>query len=185
MHRMNRFSFAAWPGSRKGISLLECLVVCMVLGMLMMIMPQFTFLLDRARVNLACSEFHQAILMARAEAIRRQARVDLVPVSAGDWRSGWVVLIDANNNQQLDQDELLIHRSEVDIPALRVDAKLRDPKKMYLAFSPGGRPRSANSASIPQIGSLLFTVGAQRRKLVMSFLGRTRICDPDAVAATC
>lgn len=170
----------------KGLTLLECLLVCTLLAALTMTtLPAMRSLLDRARVNLACSEFHQAILRARAEAIRRHERVDLVPASGHDWRSGWVVLIDSNNNQQLDPGELSLYRVELDIHDLNVEARLRDAHKMYFAFAPSGRPRSAASASLPQIGSLLFTVGGERRKLVMSFLGRTRICDPDAVAATC
>ncbi len=168
-----------------GMGLLEALIVCALVGMLIRAMPAFHSLLDRARVNLACSEFHQAILVARAEAIRRQERVDVVPAHAGDWRLGWVVLIDADNNQRLDPGELLIHRSEAEIPKLLVEAKLRDSKKMYLAFSPSGRPRSLGSANIPQIGSVLFTVGQERRKLVISFLGRVRVCDPDREARAC
>lgn len=185
MHRTRRFASPAGSRSCEGIGLLECLIACALLAVLMMAAPNFASLLDRSRVNLACSEFHRAILVARSEAIRRQMRVDLVPASAGDWRSGWVVLIDANNNQQLDLGELLIHRSEVDVAQLAVESRLRDPKKMYLAFSPSGRPRSAISASVPQIGSLFFTVGTERRKLVISFLGRVRVCDPDRDTSAC
>ncbi len=168
-----------------GVGLLECLMVCALLGVLIMLMPHFAPIIDRVRVNLACSEFHQAILVARAEAIRRQTRVDLVPARAADWRSGWVVLIDANNNQALDPGELVIHRSGAPDPHLVVEVKLRDARGMYLAFGPSGRPRSANSASVPQIGSLLFSVGAERRRLVMSFLGRVRVCDPERDPLAC
>ena len=169
-----------------GLSLLECLLVCVLVATLAInTLPGLRSLFDRARVNLACSEFHQALLRARAEAIRRHERVDLVPANGKDWRSGWVVLIDANNNQQLDPGELSLYRVELDIRSLSVEAKLRDAHKMYFAFAPSGRPRSANSASIPQIGSLLFTVGTERRKLVMSFLGRVRICNPDDAAVAC
>jgi type IV fimbrial biogenesis protein FimT len=172
--------------SRNGVSLLECLLVCTLVAVLAMkTMPAMSSLLDRVRVNRACSDFHEAILRARVEAIRRHERVDLVPAAGLDWRSGWVVLIDTNNNHQLDPGELSLYRVELDMPKLQVEAKLRDARFPYLAFAPSGRPRSANSASVPQIGSVLFTVGAERRKLVMSFLGRTRVCDPDATAATC
>ena len=168
-----------------GLSLLECVIVCAVLAALMISTPSLKSLMDRSRVNLACSEFHQAILVARSEAIRRRMRVDIVPAAARDWRSGWVVLIDANNNQQLDPGELLIHRSETDLKDLFVETKLRDKQGSYLAFAPSGRPRSANNANIPQIGSLVFTVGSARRKLVISFLGRVRLCDPDREASAC
>ncbi len=183
--RQGSFKLTKYECSRDGLSLLECLLVCALLATLIVSMPGLKSLLDRTRVNLACSEFHQAILVARSEAIRRRMRVDLVPASHHDWRSGWVVLVDTNNNQQLDPGELLIHRSEADIRNLIVETKLRDKQGLYLAFSPAGRPRSANNAHIPQIGSLVFTVGSERRKLVMSFLGRVRSCDPDREAAAC
>ncbi len=185
MRRESRGSFPEYALACRGISLLECMIVCMLLGVLIAVMPDLSPLLDRTRVNLACSEFHQAILVARAEAMRRQQRVDLVPATEGDWRSGWLVIIDADNNQRLDPGELLIHRSQIDSPKLRVETKLREPKRMYLAFAPSGRPRSASSATVPQIGSLWFTVGGERRKLVISFLGRVRVCDPDRNGLAC
>ena len=168
-----------------GMSLIECMMAFAVLGALMIAMPTLKSAFDSVRVNLACSQFHQAILVARSEAIRRGTRVDLIPALANDWKFGWVVLIDMNNNQQLDPDEQVLYRSEADLKNLAVEARLRDSGKMYLAFSPSGRPRSASSASVPQIGSVLFTVGTQRRKLIMSFLGRVRVCNPDREASAC
>ena len=170
----------------RGLSLLECLIACAVAAVLLAVtLPNLKPWLDRARVNFACSEFQRAILLARSEAIRRGARVDLVPIAAQDWRHGWLVLQDANNNQRLDRGEALIHRSELSIPGLSIEARLRDSGRAYLSFGPRGRPRSISSASVPQIGSLLFTVGSARRKLIISFLGRVRVCDPDPVSPAC
>lgn len=168
-----------------GMSLIECMMAFAVLAALMVAMPALKSAFDSVRVNLACSQFHQAILVARSEAIRRVARVDLVPASANDWRFGWVVLIDMNNNQQLDPDEKVLYRSQADLKNLAIEAKLRDSRNMYLAFGPNGRPRSAGSASVPQIGSVLFIAGTQRRKLIISFLGRVRVCNPDRDASAC
>ena len=179
---------AASPGWRRtaGVSLLELLLVSLLMTVLLaMAWPSFRPLIDRSRVNLAASEFHAAILAARAEALRRGARVDVIPVQAPDWRYGWLVLVDENNNQRFDPGEPLIQRGGSDIAGLQVDARLRDPKKAYLAFDPRGRPRSVSSSQVPQIGSLVFSVGAARRKLIISFLGRVRLCDPDRETATC
>jgi type IV fimbrial biogenesis protein FimT len=123
--------------------------------------------------------------MARAEAVRRRSRVDMIPIDAQDWAHGWLILIDANNNQHFDYGDLSLHRSQSDMKGLVIEAKLRDSKKAYLAFDSTGRPRSAASAEIPQFGSLLFSVGEQKRKIIISFLGRVRQCDPDKDAATC
>ncbi|MFN5447471.1 MAG: pilus assembly protein FimT, partial [bacterium] len=71
------------------------------------------------------------------------------------------------------------------LQGLVIEANLRDSKKAYLAFDSNGRPRSAASVQTPQFGSLLFSVGEQRRKIIISFLGRVRLCDPDKDTATC
>ena len=172
-----------------GLTLIECLMVMLLTGVLVTLsLPSFQPLIDRSRVHLAVSEFHTAILMARSEAMRRGRRVDVIPSQASDWRYGWAVLIDENNNQRIDAGEILIHRSSAELAgltSLKVEAKLRDTKRAYLAFDAQGRPRSASSSHVPQIGSLMFSVGAARRKLIISFLGRVRLCDPDQEAATC
>lgn len=169
-----------------GFSLLEYLAVIMMMATLItMATANFRLLIDRTRVTTVASEFRVDLMSARAEAIRRQARVDVIPMDAEHWERGWLLLIDANNNQHFDSGDLLLHRSGVLPQGLLVDARLRDSHKSYLAFDSSGRPRSANSSQIPQIGSLTFSVGAQRRKIIISFLGRVRLCDPDKDAATC
>jgi type IV fimbrial biogenesis protein FimT len=117
--------------------------------------------------------------------MRRKTRVDVIPSDSKDWSKGWLVLIDANNNQQLDVGDVLLQHSQAETKGLAVEAKLRDSKKSYLAFDTSGRPRSAASSQIPQIGSFIFAVSAQRLKIIIGFLGRVRVCDPDKDSATC
>ena len=146
----------------------------------------FTPLIHRARVIMLVSDFHASIMRARNEAIRRGQRVDVLPMVAGDWRSGWCVAIDANNNQRLDQGDLILHRgAATPSPDAEISARMTDSKRMYLAFDPSGRPRTVGSALVPQYGSVLFRLGQQRRKLVLGFLGRVRVCDPDRDGAAC
>jgi len=143
-------------------------------------------LLDRMRLISLVSDFHSSLSFARQQAIRRGYRVDLLPMVAGSWRSGWCVAIDANNNQQLDAAELVLHRSAVTPPpGTEISARMTDSKRTYVSFDPSGRPRTASSANVPQYGSLLFQLGQQRSKLVIGFLGRVRVCDPDRDKATC
>ena len=170
----------------QGLSLIECLLACVIAALLAgMTLTSFRSLAQQSRTRLAANEFHQAIIIARTQAISRAERVDIVPAIGHDWRHGWVVLIDTNNNQQPDPGESLLYRSQMDLRDLQVDARLRDTKRTYLAFDAHGRPRSASSGNVPQIGSLVFSVGAARRKLIISFLGRVRLCDPDREASTC
>lgn len=165
------------------IELMISLAIISILSALAM--PDFHALLDRFKVEAAASEFHSAIMLTRSEAIQRGVRIDLVPAQAHDWGRGWVIFIESNNNQQADVNEVVLHHSAEQPDNLLIVASLRDGTKTYLAFDPSGRPRSAASSAVPQFGSLLFTVGSQRRKIIIGFLGRVRVCDPDKNGASC
>ncbi len=172
--------------SRSGFGFVEYLTTLSIAAIVLIIASaNFKPLMDRSRVVSASGEFRAALLLARAEAVRRHSRVDMIPLDAKDWAHGWLILIDANNNQHFDTGDLSLHRNLSNLQGLVIEANLRDSKKAYLAFDSNGRPRSAASVQTPQFGSLLFSVGEQRRKIIISFLGRVRLCDPDKDAATC
>jgi type IV fimbrial biogenesis protein FimT len=163
---------------RAGLSLTELLITLGIVSLLAAItLPGFGAMLDRVRVITLVAQFQEAISLARAEALRRRTRVDLIPLRDANWASGWQVLIDADNDHLAGAEDTVLHRGPIPPPGLRIDARLRDPKA-YLAFDASGRPRSAASSAVPQIGSLLFVAGHEQRKLIISFLGRVRICDP-------
>ena len=168
-----------------GIGLLELLATLGILSALAAIaLPSFAPLLDRVRVMTITAHFQEAINLARAEAIRRRMRVDLVPLQGKNWSTGWQVLIDLDNNQMANAGDTVFHTSPTPPSDLRVEARLRDPKA-YLAFDPSGRPRSANSSTVPQIGALVFMLGKEQRKIIISFLGRVRSCDPVRDGSAC
>lgn len=163
---------------RCGFGLAELLAVTFIVATVAgMGAAGFRPLLDRLRLASVCGEFRAALALARNEAIRRGKRVDLLPVSPAGWSAGWQVVVDGGH--------AVVHRGSALPPGLRVSASLADGSRAYLAFAPTGRPRSDKSATVPQFGSLTFVLGDERRKLIISFLGRVRLCDPDREKATC
>ena len=171
---------------QRGLSLIESLMaMAIVIAITSAALPAFRDLFDRLRVTTAAADFRSALSLARNEALRRGLRVDLLPATRGDWRSGWRIVIDANNNQTVEVGESVLHISPALPGTVSVITKLTDAKRMYIAFDPSGRPRTASSALTPQYGSLLFQSGDQRRKVVIGFLGRARVCDPDRDGAAC
>lgn len=163
---------------RNGLGLIELLLVTTLVATLAaMGAAGFRPLLDRLRLAAVCGEFRAALALTRNEAIRRGKRVDLVPVSPAGWSGGWQVVADGGQS--------LVYRGPVLPPGLRVSASLTDGSRAYLAFAPTGRPRTDKSATVPQFGSLTFGLGDERRKILISFLGRVRLCDPDREKATC
>ncbi len=170
----------------RGASLFELLAVVTIIALLSALaVPSGRALFDRVRVITAATEFRDALAYARAAAIRHGQRVDLLPAEAAGWHTGWRVVIDLNNNQRVDAGETVLRSSLALPPGVQVTASLSDSARAYFAFDGSGRPRSAHSASQPQFGSLQFRVGDERRKLVIGFLGRVRLCDPVRERATC
>lgn len=174
------------PRDQRGLGLIETMMVTgIVITMTAAALPVFRSLMDRFRVVTAAAEFRTALALSRNEAIRRRQRVDLLPALRGDWRSGWQVVIDRNNNQVADTGEIVLHVGPSVSPLVGISARLSDTKRAYIAFDPSGRPRTALSASTPQFGTVVFQSGEQRRHVVIGFLGRARVCDPDRDGAAC
>lgn len=174
------------PYRASGFTLFELVLTSCIVALLTVVtLSTFQPLLDRMRVTAAVADFHSALSRARNEAVRRGRRVDLLPLVWGEWRLGWCVAIDMNDNQRVDSGDLVLHQGAAMPAGLEVITRLTDSKRTYLAFDPSGRPRTVANASVPQFGSVLFRLGEQRRKLVIGFLGRVRVCDPDRDLATC
>ncbi len=170
----------------RAYGLIELLLCVALLGVLATVAAQPLLRWhERAQLNAAVSDLRSAIMVARLQAMQRSQRVDIVPLAGHDWRRGWVVLIDANNNQQLDPGEPVLQRSRRAVPRLELSAALTDTKRAYLAFGVTGRPRTAASAAQPQFGAFSFRLGSERRKLVIGFLGKVRSCDPERDGAAC
>lgn len=170
----------------RGVSLVEALMcVAVLIALATPVAGSLSGMFDRVHVNTAASELRSAIQAARLYAMQRAQRIDIVPRAKGDWALGWLVLVDANNNQRADPGEMVLHAGFRPATALRVSAALTDGQRAYLAFGAGGRPRTAASPTQPQFGSFTFHHGSERRKLVLGFLGRVRSCDPDRDGAAC
>jgi type IV fimbrial biogenesis protein FimT len=183
----NRYQHLCRRHPIDGFTLLELTISSCVAGALVIgTLSAFTPMIDRMRVISLVADFHATLSRARNEAVRRGRRVDVLPRVAGDWRSGWSVVLDANNNQRIDAGEMVLQQGMA-IPTadVEISARMTDSKKTYLAFDPSGRPRTIASASVPHYGSLTFRVGQQKRKLIIGFLGRVRVCDPDHDGAAC
>src|SRR5690606_17346801 len=130
------------------------------------------------------------INLARSEAIKRGARVDLVPAGdGGDWTEGWVVFVDTDDDQRPDAEEQIVythgpvHESIAIIPAL-TDSSKKSPKQ-YIAYNGTGRTRTNANSQTPQAGSIEFKSDEQTRKITLNFLGRARVCNPGPDGKTC
>ena len=82
-------SGARWRAFGHGFSLVELMVTVAVLSLLMVLaVPSFTEWIQNSRIRTAAESVQNGVQLARAEAVRRNARVEFALVGTG---GGWVV----------------------------------------------------------------------------------------------
>lgn len=75
-----------------GFTLIELLITIAILGILAAVgTPSLQFLIATNRLKSAATDMHTMLVLARSEAVKRNADVTLTPVSASDWSQGWSV----------------------------------------------------------------------------------------------
>lgn len=81
----------------RGFTIIELMLTLVVLGAMLAIgMPSLIKVIDGQRVKTAASDLHVSLTLARSEAIKRNATVQVVPVNAADWSRGWSVTAGAS-----------------------------------------------------------------------------------------
>lgn len=176
----------------KGFTLIEMMVVVSIAAILLGIgIPSFRNLIQNQQITSAVNDFFAAINLTRSEAIQRGARVDLVPVGDGsDWAKGWVVFVDKNNNQKLDEDEgeQIIYMHGPVASGITIVPNFTDDKANYLAYNGTGRTRTNGSGEKPDSGNFMFSLGddqKQQRRIIINMLGRPQVCNPATDGSNC
>jgi type IV fimbrial biogenesis protein FimT len=120
-----------------------------------------------------------AMNLARAEAIKRNARVNICPSSdaaqcaaKGRWESGWIIFADENGDGDRDDGEMLIGVEGPAYAGIVVSANA--PVADYVSYTAFGQARRANGAL--QMGT--FTVCAKGQRafdVILAETGRVRV----------
>jgi len=79
----------------KGFTLIEMVMAVAILGILVAVgVPSLRDISVNQRVKAATFDFYSSLILARGEAIKRNANVDITP-AAGGWQDGWTVQVQA------------------------------------------------------------------------------------------
>ncbi len=194
---------------RAGFTLIELLVVIAVISIMLVIaVPSFTSFISNYRATSAVNDFLQGITLTRNEALKRGRRVMMMPNSSsgtpsvtGDWKYGWTIFVDTNNNLTLDTAEVTAGNLIYQHAGLDASIAIRDPaggagtpftdsaNRTYISFDGTGYPREVLPLSGVVKGGIELTdrIGTSVRNvrtLCLANLGRPRIVK-DLPTETC
>ncbi len=174
--------------NQSGFTLIEALIVVALVAIMLAIgIPSFVSFMSRYRLTATSNDFLSGITLTRNEAIKRGRRVDMVPVSGNDWKTGWILFIDQNNNQLVDSGEEIINQHTA-MPTLVNIAKATTSGNSCttttgIPFYSGGKTSIAYAGTGYSqtntggflAGSMQFRDGTNTRCLIINSLGRPRI----------
>jgi type IV fimbrial biogenesis protein FimT len=168
---------------QSGTTLPELMVVLAVAAILLMIgVPSFASLANNSRLAVAANEVLASLYLARAEAIKRNARAVACAsatgtscADSGGWEQGWIVFHDANNNAAVDPGEpVILVRPK--LPTGFVLTAIFSFGSKYVSYSPTGGAKLTSGAW--QFGSLTLchtSAPELARKIIVNTTGRPRI----------
>lgn len=165
-----------------GFTLVEFLVVVAVMAILSSFAAQaFSGMINSVRLRSATDTFFSSIILARSEAIKRNARVVLCKSRsgsacdmAGGWEQGWVVFHDVNENAAVDAGESVVLRQQALQARVRFTGNSQVAK--YVSYAPNGTTSLISGAF--QAGTFTIcmqsTLPTDARQIVISSSGRPR-----------
>jgi type IV fimbrial biogenesis protein FimT len=101
------------PSRRLGFTIIELLVTIAIAGVVMgLAVPSFSTAIKNNRITSQVNSMVTSLNVARSEAVKRGARVNLCKsndgancVTTGDWDQGWIIYVDQNKNNLFDAAE--------------------------------------------------------------------------------
>ena len=174
----------AWRrGLAPGFTLVELMITVVVMGVLLAIgIPSFRYVQNSARITAPANELVANVQLARAEAIRRNARMALCSSSdgancanGGAW-NGWIVFVDADRNGAVSAGDEILKRYAIEQPTqVQASAALNDGVITFrsdgFARDSAGDPVTARigvcvPATIPSDNVRNVTLGAGSRPFI-------------------
>ena len=176
----------------RGFTLVEMVTVLALIALAAFLSAPYLVAFQRnSELRSAAGSFLSSLGTARSEAMKRDRNVYVVPLASTDWASGWRVFSDENWNQAYDAGTDIDLMQQPALPShvtIESTAQARgfvDGGNAYVLFNGGGYPRSNGGAFAG--GAIEFaTYGASdsRRRVVLTPIGRVRICNPATDASS-
>lgn len=164
-----------------GFSLPELMTVLAIAAILAALaLPDMGAVLRAQRLKVASADLFGAIGATRAQALARNARVQMTPRDplGRDWTRGWTVFVDVDGDGAPGAgDEILSEHAALG-PGIAVRfAMTSAAAPFYIAYNGAGRSTGRHSDAA-RFGTISLFQGAAIRRIKINMLGRARSCDP-------
>lgn len=166
-----------------GFTLIELLVVVALIAVLAALAaPSFNETRINQKLASSANDAYASLLQARNEALSLNRRVTVAPVTAGDWKPGWRIYVDMNNNGSFESgtDTFIVESGPVD-ESFSIKADGGNPPPADFSFDSRGFLRGSAA------NRLVFTSSKTPRSkhVIVYATGRSRICDPKFDTNSC
>ena len=166
-----------------GFTIIELMLTVAVAAVILTLgVPSFQGLMERNQLTTNINRFISSLALARSEAIKRNQRVVVCPSSdgaacsnAGGYDNGWIIFVDANNNNARNDGEELLWEGE----SIPTNMTLRGTNAYNTAipYMPSGRLATGIAGSV-RLCKSNNTNKARAITLIQS--GRVRLADHDS-----
>jgi len=164
-----------------GFTLIEMMIAIAITGLLLsMAVPAMNLFVSNARQTGALNDFVSSMHVARSTAITTNSRVTVCPSAGGancdlvGWDEGWIVFRDADSDQNVDGDEVIVATS-AGADGLSFQS---GEFSQFLMYRPNGRVMNASLNGSSGEFTICDGRGADHAKvLIIDLSGRPRASD--------